>query len=132
MTAPSAKRIPALLLVLLSVVAVFAIYDSTRMRIDRRDSTLHTSTASARPTLARSTPTVRRPATGPATRAAPQGSAASRVPTPAQQHNGSGNAVRTVLTIGLLVVGGLTALTVAGIFVLVRLSRRREADPPLS
>jgi hypothetical protein len=132
MTAPSAKRIPALLLVLLSVVAVFAIYDSTRMRIDRRDSTLHTSTASVRPTLTRSTPTVRRPASGSVTRATPQGSAASRIPPAAQPHNGSGNEVRTVLTIGLLVVGGVTALTLAAIFVLVRVTRRREADPPLT
>jgi hypothetical protein len=129
MTAPSAKRIPALLLVLLSVVAVFAIYDSTRMRIDRRESTLHTSTASARPTLARSTPTVRQPATGPATRATPQGSAATRT-TPAQRRAGSGDVVRTVLMIGLLIVGGVTALALAAIFVLVRVTRRREADPP--
>jgi hypothetical protein len=102
------------------------------MRIDRRDSTLHTSTASARPTLARSTPTVRQPATGPATRATPQGSGGATRTAPGQRREGSGDVVRTVLMIGLLIVGGVTALTLAAIFVLVRVTRRREADPPLT
>jgi hypothetical protein len=131
MTAPSSKRIPALMLVLLAIVAAFAIYDSTRMRIDRRDSTLHSSTASARPTLARPAPATGRSATGPAPRTSAQASAARQTPSP-ERHGDSGDLARTVLTIGLLVVAGIVALTLGAIFVLAKFTQRRGTGPPLA
>jgi hypothetical protein len=125
MTAPSAKRIPALMLVLLSIVAAFAIYDSTRMRIDRRDSTLHSPTPGVRPTA--TAPTLARPAST-TTRTATGTTVAS---TPGSQSH-SGDPVRTILTIGLAIVGGVTAVTLAVIVVLIQFTRRRDATPPSS
>jgi len=126
------------MLVLLSIVAGFAIYDSTRMRIDRRESSLHGSTASVRstgsaPTAARPAPTTGRPAPT-AGRPAPTltrtATGATAAPAARQEH--SGDPVRTVLSIGLLIVGGITALTLGAIVVLIRFSRRRGSDPPLT